>query len=817
MPGRQVIMSWPSHRVALAALVVLGIVAIAVGHAAWAAPETESIWAAEWIAFGPGVKTSGSLSGLYWGGSSLGLTVAAGSEDGRYESPAHDMGHGFNALAAAWQAEAPAGSVLVLEARVSADGSNWEPWQPLVADEECGPDGAHTDPTYSALLSAQGRWVQVRATLHRGTAGATPGLQMLKVITIDSSLGPRVADAPAPVSAASTPTPPRVISRAEWGANEKLMTWPPAYAPVVKIVVHHTTGSNASAELDPAAFIRAIYYYHAVTRGWGDIGYNFLVDRQGRIYEGRFGGDGVIGGHAYPYNSGTIGVAILGDYSSSSVPVAAAAGLKDLLTWKSAANNIDPLGNGWLYDRNLPNIMGHRDCNNTACPGDRAYALLPDIRNTVQQRLLAMAPEITLNGPAPGELVAGIRRLTWQTNATVSEVVIAVDGKVRRTLPAYETSWAWNTTTETDGSHLLRVTARTALGQSTHVEVPVKVDNTPPTGRLSAPQVTDRPGVTLTLECDSCSAVQFGAGWRWEGEDLRHNTGGLTADAAASNGWAWMGKAGIDGWGAWYGPYYCGLPHPGDYEASFWLRSGWTDVADEVARLDVSDQLGHRFLAPPLGVAGTDFFTSNRYQVFRLPFHYPDLGTTCRSATTEDGLELRTWYLAKADLWLDRVEIFTAPQPFEPSVWFPLPAADGSYPVEVRFVDAAGNVSVVYTRTVTVDTARVTWGQPGRAGLPVEGSPPGLLAAAAYAVSDDGVHWYDWKPVTLTLAADKLTGTVPAQPSWEGYCIRARVQHQNGKVVVSPPIRWPKAGETTPEYCWWTSCGVRLHLPLTVR
>ena len=76
-----------------------------------------------------------------------------------------------------------------------------------------------------------------------------------------------------------------IISRAAWGADENLMTWTPEYRTVRKFVVHHTATSNG--DLDPAATVRAIYYYHAVTRGWGDIGYNYLIDAQGRIYEGR--------------------------------------------------------------------------------------------------------------------------------------------------------------------------------------------------------------------------------------------------------------------------------------------------------------------------------------------------------------------------------------------------------------------------------------------------------------------------------------------------------------------------------------------------
>ena len=91
------------------------------------------------------------------------------------------------------------------------------------------------------------------------------------------------------------------------------------------MIVHHTV--TRDPETDPKATLRAIYQYHAVSRGWGDIGYNFLIDQQGTIYEGRFGGDSVVGGHALQYNWGSIGIAILGNYSDHSITDATRASL----------------------------------------------------------------------------------------------------------------------------------------------------------------------------------------------------------------------------------------------------------------------------------------------------------------------------------------------------------------------------------------------------------------------------------------------------------------------------------------------------------
>src|SRR5204862_5299927 len=119
--------------------------------------------------------------------------------------------------------------------------------------------------------------------------------------------GPSVAMA-APVGAS------KIMTRADWGADETLMKWTPKYVPWQKVLLHHTVTDDGGSNV--AASIRAIYYFHAVSRGWGDIGYNFIVDKFGNIWTGRQGGDNVVAGHAYGWNDGTIGVASLGDYTS---------------------------------------------------------------------------------------------------------------------------------------------------------------------------------------------------------------------------------------------------------------------------------------------------------------------------------------------------------------------------------------------------------------------------------------------------------------------------------------------------------------------
>ncbi|MGH9266791.1 MAG: N-acetylmuramoyl-L-alanine amidase, partial [Acidimicrobiales bacterium] len=193
---------------------------------------------------------------------------------------------------------------------------------------------------------------------------------------------------------------PDIVSRAEWGADESLRNGTPEYAPVGRFSIHHTV--TASADPNPAATLRAILAYHVVANGWQDIGYNFLVDAQGRVYEGRHArsyrlgeeptglaldGQGVVGAHTLGNNTGTVGVALLGTYSSTAPATAAMRSLERLLAWSADRHGIDPLGVTQWTTGTHPTIVGHRDAVATACPGDLLYAALPAVRREVANNI----------------------------------------------------------------------------------------------------------------------------------------------------------------------------------------------------------------------------------------------------------------------------------------------------------------------------------------------------------------------------------------------------------------------------------------------
>ncbi|MFN8512033.1 MAG: N-acetylmuramoyl-L-alanine amidase [Chloroflexia bacterium] len=207
----------------------------------------------------------------------------------------------------------------------SADGVTWEPWRITHADtHRPDPDRApgRADRYFAELLHLPtSSFIRCKVVDHDGrTVPAPPDLRL---VYIDGSLGPNLANQRSGGWDNAT-SMPKVIARAQWGCDEKLRfdakgkeIWEPEYLVNEKIIVHHTDTPNDG---DPAAAVRSVYYYHAITQGWGDIGYNFLIDRNGNVYEGRFGGENVVAGHALRYNYGSVGIALLGAFAGAPAP-----------------------------------------------------------------------------------------------------------------------------------------------------------------------------------------------------------------------------------------------------------------------------------------------------------------------------------------------------------------------------------------------------------------------------------------------------------------------------------------------------------------
>jgi hypothetical protein len=192
--------------------------------------------------------------------------------------------------------------------------------------------------------------------------------------------------------------------------------------------VHHTAGTNDYSPSQAAAIMRGIQAYHVKSNGWNDIGYNFLVDRYGTIYEGRYGGidRNVVGAHIRGFNTGAVGVAVMGTFGTSALPAAAEASLQKLVDPLSSLTVVS--GGSERYPAGVPVVLravsGHRDTGLTSCPGDLLYARLGAIAAATQTIGLPKLyePKVTggLGGPVRFQArVSGA--LAWKV--TVSDAL----------------------------------------------------------------------------------------------------------------------------------------------------------------------------------------------------------------------------------------------------------------------------------------------------------------------------------------------------------------------------------------------------------
>ncbi|OGJ59607.1 hypothetical protein A2635_00855 [Candidatus Peribacteria bacterium RIFCSPHIGHO2_01_FULL_51_9] len=164
----------------------------------------------------------------------------------------------------------------------------------------------------------------------------------------------------------------------------KRYRWPLEFSPSVHLlVVHHTALAISGDPRPPVERVRALYQYHANNRGWGDIGYNFLIDEEGQIYEGRAGGDFVVGGHAYCHNVGSMGIALLGNFDQEKPPLPQIQSLQWLLRELAEKYDINLQSRVRFHGKTLPPIVGHQALVSTDCPGYYVYETLDQIRHNV--------------------------------------------------------------------------------------------------------------------------------------------------------------------------------------------------------------------------------------------------------------------------------------------------------------------------------------------------------------------------------------------------------------------------------------------------
>lgn len=197
---------------------------------------------------------------------------------------------------------------------------------------------------------------------------------------------------------------PRVVSRSSWGAGKSRT---PYYSePTKAITIHHTAGSNNYTAAQAPGIVRGIWAYHANNLGWGDIGYNALVDKYGNIYEGRAGGldRNPQGAHVGGFNAHTWGISMLGNYMNAQPTQESLNAMGEMIGWKAGTAGLDPTGKVWLtsdanfrgtrYNRgqgaNFNVVNAHRDFHYSSCPGDNLYGQMGYIRNVAKNKANAV-------------------------------------------------------------------------------------------------------------------------------------------------------------------------------------------------------------------------------------------------------------------------------------------------------------------------------------------------------------------------------------------------------------------------------------------
>lgn len=335
--------------------------------------------------------------------------------DGDVVETAPQQVKGYGAIGVTWE---PGTGVeegqIAVQARTRVDGA-WSDWEELHYNAEEGPDLGSPDalgarPGTDPLIIGDVDEVQTRVVTARGVE--TPDLQMavvdpgasagtaLEEPTISTGTASEVAadttietdQGALKLQAGTTVARPTIYSRRQWGANESLRKGTVSYGKIAAGFIHHTVNANTYSADQVPAIIRSIYAYHTQTKGWNDVGYNFLIDRFGRIWEGRYGGvdKAVIGAHTQGYNSYSFAASAIGNYEEAQPSTATLDAYARLYAWKLSLHGIAANDTSqYVGSRYFQAINGHRDAGQTACPGRYLYAKMPDIRAAARKYQLA--------------------------------------------------------------------------------------------------------------------------------------------------------------------------------------------------------------------------------------------------------------------------------------------------------------------------------------------------------------------------------------------------------------------------------------------
>ncbi|HUF02103.1 MAG TPA: peptidoglycan recognition protein [Gaiellaceae bacterium] len=404
--------------------------------------------------------------------------------------------------------------------RTRSLAGHWSAWRPAAPEDEDGPDSGSSELRAKAgWRIGNPWWAGPSDRIEARTFGHVSRVRAYLVWSPELRVPFR---APAATASSAATQQPALVPRQSWGANESIRRAPPSYAPAVRFaIVHHTAGRNTYSSSEAAAIVRGIQLYHVQSNGWNDIGYNFLVDRFGTIYEGRYGGIGenVVGAHAQGFNTGSVGIALLGTYGSSTPPSKAAEdAIARLIAWRLDLGHVDPTGlltfvsggsDRFLAGVPVPlrAVSGHRDTGATQCPGDALYTRLGALATSARRLGLPKIFDPRVEGNDAGFRFTA--RLS--SSAPWSVVVTTAGGEVARGAgTGMAVDWTWDATAALAGTYTWTISSGTAR----------------PAGG------TVRAGATVTLALQEVAAVPAGISPNGDGQaDSAVLTYRLTAGA----------------------------------------------------------------------------------------------------------------------------------------------------------------------------------------------------------------------------------------------------------------------------------------------
>ncbi|WP_298804247.1 peptidoglycan recognition protein [uncultured Pseudokineococcus sp.] len=344
----------------------------------------------------------------------------------------------FDVLGVTWSSADTTVGAVTVRVRVLEEGA-WSSWEALPV-EDAGPDAGSEEAAAaggvigtSPLATDGARGYQVRVDTATGTAPRDVRVRVVDggegdVARVDAAVGPTAAATAAAargdavtattassrglVTTAAAGAPrPAIVTRAQWGADESLARATGRNSTVRAMVVHHTASSNNySTASQSMSQLRGIYAYHTKSLGWADIGYNFVVDKFGTVYEGRRGSitQTVQGAHASGFNTDTMGVSAMGNYEEAAPSSALVRSIAAVVAWKLGEYGVSPTATTTLtsaggstsrYGRGrvvtMPTVLRHMDVGLTACPGVGLSGQMGTIRARAAQLQASAAPTPT--------------------------------------------------------------------------------------------------------------------------------------------------------------------------------------------------------------------------------------------------------------------------------------------------------------------------------------------------------------------------------------------------------------------------------------